>query len=257
MPRKVYKAKYSGHTYNTYKEAILDNGSYLRAKRLTEQTNKIPLAYAGGTKAQTREQFWKQEPVLRHAVDSVASVYNINPKVLKARLNAEGFVDHQVQYRNNRILNNDKRSIPRGYSLLNMISKPADSIYDFGLDDAGTYLNTGKAKLSNRKRWQYLGRRKPEYETTPYDTGDFVNEHNRTTLAASGLNVGNNIGLVGSILNYYQNEVNKLYPNLQKAERDRYTNAFYNRGLRGGKTWVRNGAKGYNIHRSLETLSKQ
>ena len=48
MPKKVYKAKYSGRVYNTREEAIKDNQSWLNAKKLQSRVDNIPYTYIGG-----------------------------------------------------------------------------------------------------------------------------------------------------------------------------------------------------------------
>ena len=234
MPTK-YKAKYSGRIYANRNDAINDNVSYLKAKRLTEQTNKIPLRYIGGTPNKARAEFWRQEPVMQHAVDSIAGRYGISSDALKYRLNAEGFVDDQISYRNYALKNNG--IIFRGYENLHDYS-PGIS---FGLDDARDYIDSGKVQLINEK-W--------------YDANDFINEQGRTTHPVNGETTADNIGIMAAHLKYFKEQAKKDYPNTNENDLNRYALAYYNRGIEGGRKWVKSGAKGYNYKRSLEEGGK-
>ena len=235
MPKK-YKAKYSGRIYNTAREAAIDNGNYLKAKRLTEQTNKIPLSYIGGTPNQARAKFWRQEPVMQHAVDSIARRYGIESDVLKYRLNTEGFIDDQISYRNYALKRNYIN--PRGYDILN---SDTSSGISFGLDDARDYILSGKVKLIN-ENWEAAD--------------DFKNEQGRITHPVNGLTTADNIGITAAHLKYFKNQARKDFPKASDADLNRYSLAYYNRGKDRGKKWVNSGAKGYDYKRSLEEGGK-
>jgi hypothetical protein len=86
--------------------------------------------------------------VFQHAVDSIANQYGISPESLKYRLDREGFTDYNIKRRNARVKKGHQQFEPRGYQLLN------NSMYklagtQIGLDDAKTYIDSGKVKLIN------------------------------------------------------------------------------------------------------------
>lgn len=233
---KKYKAKYSGKVYNTREEAIEDNASYLKAKKLSEQTKNTPITYIGGNRDEARAGFWKQEPVLAHAIDSIANEYKINPDLLKYRINNEGFVDRMIQSRNNsgEYAQNTKEVFGdrRGYDLLNFKhDNHAVGPFLFGFDDMGTYIQNGNVKLINEN----------------YETGDFINEKGRQTNAATGLTINDNFGITAAGLKMFRDKAKKDFPNASEYDLDRYAAAYFNRGETGGRKWVRNGANGYNL----------
>lgn len=225
MPTK-YKAKYSGKVYNTAREAAIDNRNYI-SKKLSDQTRKTPLTYIGGTKNQARAEYWRQEPVMQHAVDSIAGRYKISSDALKYRLDREGFTDLQIKERNAAVTN--RKSIPRGYKILN---SDITNGLDYGLDDARTYIDSGKVKLIN-ENW--------------YDAEDFLNEKGRTTHPVNGATTADNIGIMAAHIKYFRDQAKKDYPNASDYDLDRYSMAYYNRGIGGGRKWVKDGAKGYDI----------
>lgn len=239
-PKKKYVAKLTGKTWNSKREAMIDNYNYTVAKKLSEQTRKTPIKYIGGASDKARQEYWLQEPVLQHAVDSIANAYNIDSEVLKSRLNHEGFVDSEIQSRNYDYLNNDEKSIQRGYDLLNSTDYLSGATY-FGLDDVGSLINEGKVKLIN-ENW-----------------GDefFINEKNRETSAAAGKTVKDNFGITAATLKYFKDKAKQDFPSASDEDLNRYSLAYFNRGAVGGKKWVKEGAKGYNYRRRLESAGKK
>lgn len=226
----VYKSKYTGNIYNTVREAAADNRNFLIAQKLSEQTKRIPATYIGGDINKSRAEFWRQEPVILHAVDSIANRYGIDSSALKDRLDKEGFVDNQIRVRNNPNLVSY-----RGYDLLHTMNT-ISGIEHFGLDDVATLIEQGKVKPINEKWWDV----------------SFTNEKGRQTHGAHGNTVADNIGLMAATLKYFTDEARKDNPNLSDYDANRYGLAYYNRGVSGGRKWVNNGAKGYNYKRSLE-----
>ena len=203
------------------------------AKQLEKQTSKIPIKYLGGSKDNARKEFWKQEPVLQHAVDSVASQYRINPESLKYRLDKEGFTDRLIKRVNASVKQGTQRVHERGYKLLN------DPNYglagtQIGLDDARTYIDSGKVKLIN-ENW--------------YEQGPFKNEKGRMTYPVNPVTLNDGIGIVAAHLKYFRDKAQQDFPNASEYDLDRYANAYYNRGALGGKKWVQAGAKGYNYRK--------
>ena len=242
MARK-YKAKYTGRVYNTRDAAALDNRNYLRAKRLAEQTNKIKPTYIGGSPNEARAEFWRQEPVMRHAVDSIAGRYGIQSDALRYRLNHEGFVDNAIALRNRAVQERPSDiSKYRGYGLLhNSGMRKLSGPMSFGLDDVATLINENKVQPINE----------PWYHMT------FTNEKGRNTLAADGEDVAANRGLSAATLRYFTNQAKRDYPNLSPDEAARYGIAYYNRGVAGGRGWAKSGAKGYDYKRSLKSAGKK
>ena len=213
------------------------------AKQLTEQTSKIPIKYLGGSKDNVRKEFWKQEPVFQHAVDSIANQYGISPESLKYRLDKEGFTDRLIQRRNDRIKIGDQKFEPRGYELLNNPNYGLDGT-QIGLDDAKTYIDSGKVKLIN-ENWD---------ERSP-----FKNEKGRMTYPVNPVTLNDGMGIVAAHLKYFRDEAQQDFPNGSEYDLDRYANAYYNRGTYGGKKWVQAGAKGYNYRKKggmLQLLKK-
>lgn len=214
---------------------ILDSrlGVGLTTNALANATRKIKPSYIGGTPEQARAEFWRQEPVMAHAVDSIANRYGIAPETLRYRIDKEGYVDEEVKRRNSAILRGNK-NFPRGYHLLH----DRTSGMSFGLDDAATNIKQGNVKLIN-EGW---------YETDP-----FVNEKGRTTYPAEGEDTAGNIGIMAAHLKYHTDKAREDFPNASDYDINRYGLAYYNRGNAGGKKWVNSGANGYDYRRRLES----
>lgn len=196
--------------------------------------------YIGGTPEQTRVQYWKQDPEMQIITDSIANEYNISPDLLRARLDAEGFTDGRISAINSRLRNKKLLNQEYGAAFANSPSIPADGINWYGLDDMGTYIENGDAKLINEN----------------WGSGTFINEKGRTTNAASGETQKDNIGILASGLQMARNKAKEDFPKASDYDLDRYASAYYNRGFAGGKRWVQNGAKGYKIRRSLSVAGK-
>lgn len=211
-------------------------GIGMKSNALSNATRKIPAKYIGGTPEQARTEFWRQEPVMQHAVDSIANSYGISPEVLRYRIDKEGYVDEEVKRRNNAILKGNK-SFHRGYDLLH----DRASGMSFGLDDAATNIKQGRVKLIN-EGW---------YELDP-----FINEKGRKTYPAEGEDNAGNIGIMAAHLKYHTDKAREDFPNASDYDINRYGLAYYNRGNAGGKKWVNNGAQGYNYRRRLESRGK-
>lgn len=222
---------------------ILNGRTYYRDSNgmimdLDDKGNPVKAKYIGGTKSQTRDKFWEQAPIMRHAVDSIAGRYGLNPNLLRNRLSHEGFVDKNIKYNNYHVLNKDNEN-PRNSSNYEFLQNPnyrMDGFDSFGMDDVGTMLKEGKVNLIN--------------ETWYDETG--TNEHMRDTNSASGRNNLDNIGLQAATLRYFRDTAKQNYPNATDAELDAYANMYYNRGESGANKYIkRNGTKGYNIRKSL------
>ena len=203
-----------------------------KAAELSRQTREIPATYIGGTPSETRKEYWRQEPVMQHAVDSIAGEYGISPDLLKYRLNREGFVDRQIEKRN--LDTKQGREPIRGYDLLNFPTyktSPQAGFMQFGLDDAKTYIDEGKVNLINEQWYEGTG----------------TNEKGRPVNFVTGVKLKDNLGISAAMLKYFRDTAKKDYPDLSESELDRYAAAYYNRGIEGGRKWAKNGAKGYKI----------
>lgn len=214
---------------------VLDSrlGIRMMSNKLSNLTKKIPAKYIGGNSEQARNEFWRQEPVMAHAVDSIANRYGISSEMLRHRIDKEGYVDEEIKRRNTAILKGNK-SFPRGYNLLH----DRASGMAFGLDDAATNIKQGNVKLIN-EGW---------YELDP-----FVNEKGRMTYPAEGEDNAGNIGIMAAHLKYHRDKAKQDFPNASEYDLNRYGLAYYNRGNSGGKKWVNEGAQGYNYRRRLES----
>lgn len=210
----------------------------IKAQSLAERTRAIKPTYIGGETNDARAEFWRQEPVMQHAVDSIAGEYNINSDALKYRLDREGFTDNAIKMRNYAIQNPKWADIDeyRGYGLLNG-DKLASGISLFGLDDVATLIEDGKVRPIN-ETWR---------------DGTAINEKGRETHYATSDNVKGNIGLVAATLKYFTDEARKDNPKASQNDVNRYGLAYYNRGVKGGRKWVNSGASGYNYRRRLES----
>lgn len=230
MPRKVYKAKYSGKVYNTREEAIRDNNNWLTASKLQNQVNNKPYKYIGGkTRKETWDKYWNSDAVMKHATDSIANRYGINPKSLRNRLNNEGFTEDVIRRNNAYVKNNpDSLSLNRGYSLLNA-NNTYNGFKHFGLDDMYDYINNGTVRLINES-WN------DEWNE---------NEQGRKVHSADGLTVADNIGITAAALKSFKDIASKDFPGTSDYDLNRYSNAYFNRGIGGGRSWVRRGANGY------------
>lgn len=209
----------------------------IQLKDFLSKLKKTPITYIGGKPDEARATFWEQEPVMQHAVDSIAKQYGINSDALKYRLNREGFVDSEINSRNNALKRN--KNIERGYDLLNGEIYNSGAQY-FGLDDVGSLITDKKVNLIN-ENW--------------YDE-DFENEKCRHTHAVVGKTTADNIGISAATLKYFTDIAKQDNPNISDYDANRYGLAYYNRGVVGGRKWVKSGAKGYNYKRSLENGGK-
>lgn len=207
--------------------------SVTTARTLTNQTKAIKVGYNGGTQEQVRRRYWQEEPVMRHAVDSIAGRYGINPMLLANRLEHEGFVDHQVQDRNKLIKRKQPQGIARGYEILNDAPGRGTAFKSFGLDDSATYIDNGTVRLIN-ERWSAEDNRQ---------------EGGRKVRTANGETIADNIGIQAATLKAFREQAARDFPNATSSQLDSYAAAYYNRGPAGGRKFVKSGGKDnrYNI----------
>lgn len=185
--------------------------------------------YIGGTPEEVRQKFWQQDPEFAYGVDSIANAYDISPELLKHRLNHEGFVDESVRLNNKYASKGD--TFLYGKDLLND-QDYFDGFYDFGLDDAGTFIKDGTVKLINED-W--------------YD-GEAKNENGRTVNYADGAMVKDNIGIMAATLNAFKRQAKIDHPEFNDHEAEMYAQMRYNRGAKGARDYYKkNGFKNYNF----------
>ena len=221
----IGQTKFGNFFYNDYKDAI-------KATENLHRNFKIP-NYIGGTIEESRNKFWKEYPSVGNAVDSIANAYQINPDIIKYRLNHEGYVDSSIT--SNNISHTLKNYYPRDNGLKSNI-RVHSGFFNFGLDDVGTLIKEGKVKLINEK----------------WHDGQSRNEKLRMVNSATGETDLDNIGMMAATLKYYRNEAKKDYPKASNKDLDRYSVIYYNRGQQGAKKFINAGGKGYNIRRTLE-----
>ena len=207
-----------------YYKTPMPNGS-LAVQDVDDNGNPIKRSYIGGTKQQTRDKFWKQSPIIRHAIDSIANEYKISPSILRARLNHEGFVDEAIKS-NNHIYNEDSSYIPNysvpTYKMLNSFDGRYNGFNYFGLDDVADFIEEGKVKLKN-ENW--------------FDNYN-ENEHGRIVHSANGEKVQDNIGIMAATLQYMQNQAKKDFPNASRRTLDEAVNVYFNKGITAGKKYI-------------------
>lgn len=196
--------------------------------------------YIGGSPEESRAQYWKQDPEMRIITDSIANEYDISSDLLRARLDAEGFTDSRINAINANLRNPKQLNAQYGAAYSNSRAVPTDATDYYGVDDMGTYIKNGAAKLIN-ERW---------------NEGEFVNRKGRTTKVAYGNKQKDNIGIMAASLKMFRDKAKADFPYLTDDDLDRYASAYYNRGSAGGKRWALDGAKGYTIKRSLTSRRK-
>lgn len=203
--------------------------------------------YIGGTPSQTRQAYWDTDNEMYLLTDSVARAYDINPELLRSRLDAEGFTDERVRdinYEYDVARGREIRDTPfravLGQELFNSDTMPYVAGSEFGLDDVATYINDGRVKLINEN----------------WGDGQFRNEKGRWTNIASGYKYSDNIGIMAATLKSMRDQAKKDFPKASDKDLDRYAAAYYNRGFTGGKKYAKSGGKGYKVKRSLEDGGK-
>ena len=198
-------------------------------------------SYIGGTPKQTRQAYWDTDNEMYILTDSVARSYNIAPELLRARMDAEGFTDERIKDINAEMKRKDGFVAPLGEQLFRSSANGSVAGDQFGLDDVADYIENGHVKLINEK----------------WGDGSFLNEHKRWTNIAIGENYSDNVGLMAATLKAMRDQAKKDFPKTSNADLDRYASAYYNKGITGGRRWVKSGAKGYNFkNRSLESGGK-
>lgn len=205
-----------------YRKSLVADGS-LAVQDVDKNGKPIKSTYIGGTTQKARDKYWEQAPVMRHAVDSIAREYGLNPMVLRNRLNHEGFVDNAIRSHNEALKTQIDKREQSNYSKLNKNSGLHAGTNEFGLDDVMTYIKEGNVIPTNK---------------TTYSDHYFKNEHGRTTHAVTGATNADNISLMGATLKYMRDKANKDFPNSSRIFLDEAAGIYFNRGTTGGKKYM-------------------
>lgn len=169
------------------------------------------LDYIGGDTEETRRKFISKIPNTVEHVKKIAKQYGVSPNVMLERMAHEGAFDTYITDYNNYSNSAQQKLIDSKFSL----GEHNHGFEHFGLDDTGTFLKEGKAKLLNPINW--------------WD-GDAENEKGRIVNFADGETNSDRIELMAATLKYIQDEMKKRkYVN--KDNLDIYTSAAFNRGL--------------------------
>lgn len=229
------KAKYNEFAMGGDKED-LKIPSLSEAKRMGVMVGITPFVrqkdYIGGSTSEARDKYWQTDNEMRMLTDSVASQYQINPDLLRTRMDNEGYTDARIKEINKDVKEGANRTLT-GEALFHSTSLPYVAGEEFGLDDVGTYINEGTVNLINEN----------------WGDGQFLNEHGRWTNMAMGHNYSDNVGIMAATLKGLRELAKKDFPHASDADLDRYASAYYNRGIKGGREWVKNGAKGYKLNK--------
>lgn len=197
-----------------YYKTPMPDGS-LAVQDVDDKGNPNKHGYIGGTTNESRATYWKEYPIMRHATDSIANQYDISPSILRSRLNHEGFVDDAIRRNNNGAISGNYDEL-NGASILTGFS-------GFGLDDVGTFIKEGKVKIKNEK----------------YYTSDNKNEHDRDVVSTDGITTKDNIGLVAATLQYMRSQAKKDFPGASRRTLDEAADIYYNRGITGGRNYMK------------------
>lgn len=204
-----------------YTKRDMFDGSYA-VQDVDKNGNPIQSEYIGGNTKQARQKYWDQAPIVRHAVDSIADVYGINPQILKDRLDKEGFVDFAIKDQNKY-----SKFSGRGHSNYSQLIDPSYSysgFLTFGLDDVATLIEEGKVK--------------PTKETGYHDM-EATNEKGREVHSASGPTNLDNISLMAATLKYFRDEASRDFPKATRQSLDKAAGIYYNRGIAGGRKYIK------------------
>lgn len=200
---------------NVVTEDVDKNGQPIKSRWLPGSTNE------------DRNQYWEQAPIMKHATDSIAGIYGINPELLRYRLNKEGFTDHAIN-ENNKSYKKGSRSASNYDMLhkLNQLDFSDEHTQDYyGLDDGFYYIERGAAVPT------------PE---TNYDDHYFHNSQGRRTHAVHGETTEDGISLMGATLKMFRDKAEKDWPNADRRFLDEAASIYYNRGAAGGKRYLKN-----------------
>lgn len=214
-----------------YYKQVMPDGT-LAVKDYDENGKPNKITYIGGTTKESRDKYWQQAPIARHAVDSIANSYGINPGILRTRLDVEGYTDRAIKFNNNYALsyNKDKHIADDGLNLRKssnyeglLTADYNDGFNYFGLDDIASLIDEGKVQPINEE-WYPI---------------ENENEKGRIILSTNGYSNLDNIGLTAATLKYLRNEVAKDFPKANRTFLDEAAGIYYNRGVAGGRSYLK------------------
>lgn len=214
-----------------YYKTPLPNGT-LAVQDVDKNGNPIKTNYIGGNKQEVRNKYWEQAPIMNHVIDSISNIYNLNPNVLKHRLNEEGFTDNAIAEHNKNVKNKTNNRNSSNYSKLHQINSldfSDEHTQDlYGLDDGFYYIERGDVV--------------PTKETN-YNDHYFTNKFGRKTHAVHGKTVNDNFNLTAATLKFMRDKASKDFPNASRIFLDEAAGIYYNRGITGGKKYMKNKKK--------------
>lgn len=209
-----------------YTKALMPDGT-LAVQDVDSKGNPIKSTYIGGKPSEARSKYWEQAPIMRHATDSIAKIYCINPSVLRSRLDREGYTDKTIRSHNQALEYSTRKRKYSNYSKLNGASAGNAGTSEYGLDDVFTYIKQGDVVPIN----------------TNYHDYNFVNEKGRTTHAVSGERTKDNISLMGATLKYFRDKAEQDFPGASRMFLDEAAGIYFNRGAAGGKKYLKSKKK--------------
>lgn len=211
-----------------------NNGKPIKHKYIGSNT-KIPKKGTPGRQAivdkvnaETAAMFWENNPIIRHATDSIAKEYNVSPQLLRNRLDAEGFTQTSISANNEGQDVHSYNTLNTNYDWRHDDGTPASPGFTgFGLDDVATMVMNGQIKPINEV----------------WDDSWNENEHKRIVHTADGVSNKDNMGLTAATLKYFRDEAKKDFPNASRRFLDEAAGIYYNRGAEGGKSVMRKKSK--------------
>lgn len=194
----------------------------LSVQDVDENGNLIKHSYIGSNaktakeqNKETRAKYWQQAPIIRHATDSIAEAYGINPELLRDRLNHEGFVDESIKVNNRGKDSSSYNTLNTNYEWADKNGKVGSpGFVGFGLDWGADNIQKGKVKLIN-ENWS-----------------DSHNTNEKGTLVhtSDGNSNKDNIGIVAAHLKYFRDKAAKQFPNASPKRLDEIAGIYYNQG---------------------------
>lgn len=209
-----------------YSKSLMPDGT-LAVQDVDSKGNPIKSTYIGGKPSEARSKYWEQAPIMRHATDSIAKIYSINPSILRSRLDREGYTDDAIRRHNHNLKYNLGDRKPSNYSQLERPSSGDDGTSKYGLDDVFTYIKQGDVVPINTNYYDY----------------NFTNEKGRKTHAVSGERTKDNISLMAATLKYFRDKAEQDFPGANRIFLDEAAGIYFNRGAVGGKKYLKDKKK--------------
>ena len=209
-----------------YSKSLMPDGT-LAVKDVDKKGNPIKSTYIGGKPSEARSKYWEQAPIMRHATDSIARVYGINPSILRNRLDREGYTDDAIYNHNWSVKAGKEDRDYSNYSILNEMSSFKEGTSKYGLDDVFTYIKQGNVVPIKTNYFDY----------------NFTNEKGRTTNAVTGETTVDNISLMAATLKYFRDKAAQDFPGASRIFLDEAAGIYFNRGAVGGKKYLKNKKK--------------